>query len=299
MKRMQIRRKKMLIAAAVAVILLVVAITPALAGGWAVLTLDELPQNVQAGQEVTIRFMIRQHGVTPFTGAEPVVEAKQPNSNLLQEFKAVELPEPGHYQAVIKLPKAGVWRWTINGFGEHPMPDLNVLPASVVPTGGQTSSRLPAGAVWLVIGLLATVVAGSLYLLQKGSSGRPRPWAWGILLLPLLAAGLVVYNTQAQSQQQPTKAPEIAPLSAYDTGQALFVAKGCVTCHSNSRIPNRYVDLNVAIGPDLTNHPQSAEYLRAWLKDPAALKPDTQMPNLGLRDAEIEALIAFVLPENN
>jgi cytochrome c1 len=36
--------------------------------------------------------------------------------------------------------------------------------------------------------------------------------------------------------------------------------------------------------------------VRVWLKDPPALKPDTQMPNLGLSSEEIEALIAFLKP---
>jgi cytochrome c2 len=35
--------------------------------------------------------------------------------------------------------------------------------------------------------------------------------------------------------------------------------------------------------------------LRKWLKDPAAMKPSTQMPNLGLSDEDIEDLIAFLL----
>ena len=49
-----------------------------------------------------------------------------------------------------------------------------------------------------------------------------------------------------------------------------------------------------AIFPDLTTYRWSADYLRTWLKDPAAVKPGTDMPNLGLKRDEIEALIAFL-----
>ena len=46
--------------------------------------------------------------------------------------------------------------------------------------------------------------------------------------------------------------------------------------------------------PDLTNVRLNADYLRQWLNDPSALKPDTAMPTLGLKSDEIEALIAFL-----
>ena len=36
------------------------------------------------------------------------------------------------------------------------------------------------------------------------------------------------------------------------------------------------------------------DYLRKWLKDPAAIKPGTIMPNLGLADRDIENLIAYM-----
>jgi hypothetical protein len=36
--------------------------SPALAGGWAVITLDTLPRDVRAGQSMRVGFAIRQHG---------------------------------------------------------------------------------------------------------------------------------------------------------------------------------------------------------------------------------------------
>jgi cytochrome c2 len=75
-------------------------------------------------------------------------------------------------------------------------------------------------------------------------------------------------------------------------GKALFSAKGCVTCHHHAAIAGSgtFGEGN----PDLTTFRWSADYLRTWLKDPAAVRPNTYMPNLELKKDEIEALIAFL-----
>jgi cytochrome c2 len=80
-----------------------------------------------------------------------------------------------------------------------------------------------------------------------------------------------------------------------EIGRDLFIAKGCLTCHVNDRIEPRYISFSSQIGPNLTEYPTTAEYLRVWLKDPTSLKPATQMPNLELAEDEIEALIAFLI----
>ncbi len=77
-------------------------------------------------------------------------------------------------------------------------------------------------------------------------------------------------------------------------GKALFAAKGCVTCHRNDRIEEQW---SVEIGPNLTTYSNTRAFLAAWLQNPAAVKPGTQMPTLGLRPDEIEALSAFLLAD--
>ena len=52
-------------ALALALGLLAALAPPALAGGWAVTTLDGAPAVFRAGQSQTVGFTIRQHGVTP------------------------------------------------------------------------------------------------------------------------------------------------------------------------------------------------------------------------------------------
>jgi cytochrome c oxidase subunit II len=82
------------------------------------------------------------------------------------------------------------------------------------------------------------------------------------------------------------------------SGADLFVAKGCVICHSHGDIPAKYVDFQTGVGPNLTNYSAAPTFLELWLSDPAGIKPKTQMPNLELSEAEIGALITFLNAES-
>lgn len=87
-----------------------------------------------------------------------------------------------------------------------------------------------------------------------------------------------------------------APASeAAARGRALFSGKGCAQCHSHAAVPESgHFATDGQMAPDLTDRPLDAGYLRRWLRDPAAVRPDATMPNLGLSDDEIEALIVFL-----
>jgi cytochrome c oxidase subunit 2 len=49
----------------------------------------------------------------------------------------------------------------------------------------------------------------------------------------------------------------------------------------------------------LSSRSYDPDFLRSWLKDPAAVRPGTQMPKLRLSAEEIEALIAFLVSESS
>jgi cytochrome c oxidase subunit II len=81
-------------------------------------------------------------------------------------------------------------------------------------------------------------------------------------------------------------------------GQALFAAKGCVGCHS------MYPALPL-IGPNLHHVgsrsyvaagtlPNTDENLAKWIQNPQAWKQGALMPNLGLKDDEVKALVAYL-----
>lgn len=79
-------------------------------------------------------------------------------------------------------------------------------------------------------------------------------------------------------------------------GRQLFQAKGCASCHQHGAVAGsgQFSGGPGGTAPVLTAYPADPAYLRAWLHNPQALKPTTTMPNLGLSDAEITALIAFL-----
>ena len=110
----------------------------------------------------------------------------------------------------------------------------------------------------------------------------------GLAVLSLVGALLLVMVARA------TPAPAApSTTTAAVQGAQLFVAKGCITCHTHTGITEA-PSLGVVGPPDLSQYRNDPAYLRTWLKDPAAVKPRTEMPNLGLTADEIEALIAFL-----
>ncbi|MEZ4770929.1 MAG: hypothetical protein R2844_21240 [Caldilineales bacterium] len=75
-------------------------------------------------------------------------------------------------------------------------------------------------------------------------------------------------------------------------GRSLFVAKGCSGCHIHASVTTGAG--GPMIGPVLTDRAEDPQFLRTWLADPDAVRPGTQMPNLGLDSNEIEALVSFL-----
>src|SRR5262245_54292537 len=97
--------------------------------------------------------------------------------------------------------------------------------------------------------------------------------------------------------------PTPKPLPLASRGMRLFTAKGCNGCHLHP-------DLNGGrlYGPDLEGQRFDPEYLRRFLADPSITPVPEEicskdgaicgspyaMPNLNLKKAEIEALVAFI-----
>ena len=89
-------------------------------------------------------------------------------------------------------------------------------------------------------------------------------------------------------------APVPAAMSAANRGRTLYVAKGCVTCHSHQLTRNFS---GTKHAPELMEPKYSTAYLERYLADPS-IKTDWKsayrMPNLGLKSPEIASLIAFL-----
>jgi cytochrome c2 len=112
-----------------------------------------------------------------------------------------------------------------------------------------------------------------------------------LVALVLLILSVVPWPSAATSGMAAPTAADVA------YGRDLFQAKGCASCHQHGAVAGSgqfSAGWTNGSAPVLTTYPADPTDLRAWLHDPQAIKPATLMPNLGLSDTEITALIAFL-----
>jgi cytochrome c oxidase subunit 2 len=97
--------------------------------------------------------------------------------------------------------------------------------------------------------------------------------------------------------RQPARAPED---DSPRRGQDVFMTARCAGCHTV-----RGTEAHGQVAPDLTHIasrqtlgagtlPNTAEHLRAWIRDPQASKPGNQMPPNPLAPAQIDDLLAYL-----
>ena len=192
-------------------------------GGWATVTVENLPDRLVSGQPYNMTFSVRAHGDELLADLSPRIDLTSGEQRMVA--RAVKTNRRGFYTATLDVPRAGDWSATIHtGFRDS---KLKLMPIAVVPAK---------------------------------------------------AAHRTVALTQPER------------------GQRLFIAKGCVMCHENARAGTAQ---GYKIGPDLTHTRFATEYLKQFLADPSIKPPTTEMrmPNLELKPAEIDALVAFINAE--
>lgn len=282
-------KKRLLATLLLHCILLLLLSTPLFAGGWAVVTVDELPQQLRAGEATPLGFTIRQHGQHPVNVEDVFVRATNPASGETLTFPARQAGADGHYVVDILLPTAGLWEWEIQP-GWFPV--ATMAPMSVVEQTTaihETGIRVNALVGWLpwLFTALGAVLLSSAALSPRFANRRRRLITGAVGLLVVVSGlGWAVLLTRL-----PTTLAAQSVATA-DYGRALFFAKGCNSCHLHEGARN---DWTTESGPNLTHYQNTAEYLHGWLKDPQAIKPNTAMPNLGLKPHEIDALAAFLI----
>lgn len=280
-------------------------ITPVFAGGWAVITLDELPTNVVAGEPLTIGFTVRQHGITPMAGITPTITAHLSKEEQLSVFAKAD-DKVGHYTATLTFPKDGEWQWSIQAFTmDQKMPALIVAPAiakvenpPVAKTEPVTSTAIPslwiASGVAVVAGLIGAVIA----LRRRSRLAVALTAACLLAGVALPIAGASRASTVEAKAEPESKVAEVssAPsISKQELGKQLFIAKGCITCHYNSKAGSPADYWTIEMGaPNLSKFSADPKIIFMRLKDPASVKSDTKMPQLELKESEIEALVAFI-----
>jgi mono/diheme cytochrome c family protein len=287
------------------VLALWLAVAPARAGGWAVVSLEEWPEEIRAGEAAAIVFSIRQHGAALAPGYDPIIRANRAGTSSGFQVTAIETKQAGFYTADLTFPEPGNWKWSISYYGDaasaQTMPELAVsapelAAGSARADGIETSQGLSLGYVVSALGTLTLFGGAGFFAVTRSRSGV----AAAIAGVVVIAAGLLIVPRAqaAESSTAPADAARVDTVSLADQGQFLFQAKGCIVCHNHEELREGYTGITTDIGPDLTwGTKRPLEFLQSWLKDPVAIKPGTSMPNLELSEAEIEALAAFVMGE--
>ncbi|KAA3659452.1 MAG: hypothetical protein DWQ04_22260 [Chloroflexi bacterium] len=264
------------------------------AGGWSVVTVSALPKSVVAGVPFTIQFAVRGHGQQLFGGVPARVTAVHTATQEKISLPADEASTVGYYEAEVVLPTAGQWQWKISTWNvDYPMPPLAVQSAAVSPIFNNEADGINAklfiSPIFLVVGIVGTVLAFFGYwrkrtLMRLG-------WVMGAVGVVILSFGWGWRGSETAVAQNNSITP-VPAIAAEGLGESLFVAKGCISCHQHDKVT--MADNLVNFGPNLTNYKGHADYLTQWLNNPADIKPDTQMPRLGLSDEEIAVLVSFL-----
>jgi hypothetical protein len=146
---------------------------PALAsaGGWASVGFEPLPDGTDAGGTWTPTIFVKQHGITPLDGLQPVVMIEETTSGEATKFLAAAGSGPGEYRADVVFPSAGSWRITIlAGFGDSKVTYGPVAIGESVTAGGASEPLSVLG-----FGALALVVLGVFGVVVMRRSRRLTP----------------------------------------------------------------------------------------------------------------------------
>ena len=109
--------------------------TPALAGGWAVTTFDDMPGQIVSGKEYALGYTIRQHGETPINVAKTEILAVAVSGRTLS-FPGKSEGAVGHYVATVFFPAGGTYTWQVTQ-GDFAAQDLGKI--TILATAGTTS----------------------------------------------------------------------------------------------------------------------------------------------------------------
>jgi mono/diheme cytochrome c family protein len=133
-------------------------------GGWAIVTVDDLPAHANTAAPTDLKFVVRQHGEAPLSDLSPTVVATLGNTTITAD---VRRPIAGSaYTARLNFPRPGNWDVSIkSGFGNV---TLDLLPMKVT-AGPQT----PAPVAAAERGRHLFVAKGCVQCHVHAAAGRP------------------------------------------------------------------------------------------------------------------------------
>ena len=87
-------------------------------GGWAVITINKIPDAWIVGKPLQLSWRVRQHGVTLLEGLHPTLEARDGSRRVRGTTWAFDEDGEKGYRGQITFPEAGDWQVTVySGFG--------------------------------------------------------------------------------------------------------------------------------------------------------------------------------------
>ena len=158
-----------------------------LTGGWAVTTIDALPEGgFQAGKSYHLGYTIRQHGQTPFAGANTSITIVAPGSRDRHVFPGVPDGPTGHYVAEVTFPFEGAWDWEVSQYPfaiqtlgtvtVTPSAAAQVPPKATEPLAASSLVAVPSGLALLLGSLLfAGALTWTLVILLRRRRVEPTP----------------------------------------------------------------------------------------------------------------------------
>jgi hypothetical protein len=159
--------RKLLAVSALVLAVLGVA-SPAAAGGWAVVSLDPLAAAPAPGRPTAVGFTIRQHGQTPVADDTAAIVITDP-AGTTTRFPAHPDGPTGHHVAVVTMPVAGTYHWSVEHFlGSQ---DLGTLTVGAATGGADGGGRSP----WTVPLFAVAAVLAGLAVVDLRRTRRPQP----------------------------------------------------------------------------------------------------------------------------
>jgi hypothetical protein len=132
---------------------IVALVLPAMAGGFAVTTFDQLPTTFRAGESYRLGYTVRQHGVTPLPGLTTRIVAQQAASGVTEIFIGTADGPAGHYAAIVRLPSEGAWLWQVEQgpFAPQQLGTLTVLRSADIAQAQESTWEGLLGALRVVL----------------------------------------------------------------------------------------------------------------------------------------------------
>ncbi len=120
------------------------------------------------------------------------------------------------------------------------------------------------------------------------------------------ARQIVAFLASAASAPGASEARRVRITGDATRGRQLFSSRGCMACHAFGGVetplvrtapPKEPTEAARVLAPDLRHAAArlQPDLLVAWLRSPQTIKPDTLMPDMGLRESDAQDLAAFIV----